>query len=231
MKMGRIRIISRSDERFRDREEAGRLLSLELGEFRRANPVVLGVPRGGVVVARVLAEQLDADLDIVLAHKMRTPSHPELAMGAVTETGKLIINQALVDDLGIRAADIEAEKLRQMAEMRRRSEMFRRVIDRLPLAGRLVIVTDDGVATGATTEAALWAVGQEKPERLVAALPLGPSDTIARLAGAVDEIVCLRSPQFFMAVGQFYQRFDPVEDEDVLEILKEESEKRRAERR
>ncbi len=224
--MTKIRIVSRSDERFRDREEAGRLLSLELREFRGVNPVVLGVPRGGVVVAQALARELEAGLDVVLAHKMRTPGHPELAMGAVTETGRMIVNAALVDDLGIAKGDIEKEKTRQLVEIKRRSDMFRRVLPKLPVKGKVAIVTDDGVATGATTEAALWALRQEQPERLVAAIPVGPSDTIYRLAEIVDEMVCLRSPQFFLAVGQFYQRFDPVEDEDVLKILTEESERR-----
>jgi len=226
--MAKVRIISRSDERFKDREEAGRLLSLELQGFRGSNLVVLGVPRGGVVVARALARELDAHLDVVLAHKMRTPGHPELAMGAVTEGGQLVINEALVAELGVGAAGIEAEKARQLAEIRRRSDMFRRVVGKLSLEDKVAIVTDDGVATGATTEAALWAVRQEQPEKLIAAFPVGPTDTIFRLAEMVDEMICLRSPQFFLAVGQFYQRFDPVEDEDVLEILREEGQKRGA---
>ena len=229
--MTNVRIISGTDERFRDREEAGRLLSYELQEFQGADVIVLGVPRGGVIVAREIARELKVDLDIVLAHKMRTPGHPELAMGAVTETGRTIINEALIAELGIARADIEAEKTRQLVEIRKRSDTFRQVLPKVPPEGKVVIVTDDGVATGATTEAALWAVREECPKTLVGAIPVGPGDTIRRLAGIVDGMICLRSPQFFLAVGQFYQQFRPVDDADLLEILKEEGARRRARQR
>lgn len=226
--MANVRIISRSDVRFRDREEAGKILGNELRRFRGPSTVVLGVPRGGVVTARAAAGELEADLDVVLAHKMRTPGHPELAMGAVSETGRTIVNEALINDLGIARADIEAEKTRQLLEIKRRSDVFRLVLPKIPLEGKTAIVTDDGVATGATTEAALWAVREERPKALVAAVPVGPDDTIRRLAEIVDEMICLRSPQFFMAVGQFYQHFEAVSDADVVEILKGEGERRSA---
>jgi putative phosphoribosyl transferase len=219
--MGNLRILSRSRERFRDRREAGELLAAELGRYRGKKAVVLGIPRGGMVIAAGLGRALDAEVDIVLAHKLRTPGQAELAMGSVSENGKLFLNMEVVRGLDIGEVYIQEEKARQMAEIARRTGLFRSVRPRVDLAGRTVIVTDDGVATGATFQAALWAVRLEKPARLVAALPVGPEETIARLSEDVDEMVCLRTPPFFSAVGQFYTRFDPVEDEDVLRILEE----------
>ena len=217
-----LRILSYSSASFADREEAGRLLAEELDEYRGRKAVVLGIPRGGIIVAREIARQLDAELDIVLAHKLRTPGQEELAMGSVAEDGKLFLNQEVVQKLRIGDTYIQQEKARQLAEIKRRTEMIRHVHPKILLKGRIVIVTDDGVATGATTQAALWAVRMEQPEKLIAAMPVGPEDTIKRLAGDVDEMLCLRTPPLFVAVGQFYRQFYPVEDEDMLEILREE---------
>ncbi|MDO8492014.1 MAG: phosphoribosyltransferase family protein [Dehalococcoidia bacterium] len=220
--MGTLRIISRSDRPFKDRREAGQLLAGELSSLRGQKAVVLGIPRGGVVVARELAAVLDADLDVVLARKLRSPGRSELAMGSVSEDGKLFLNEMVVQELAVDEAFIEQERKAQLAEIARRSEMIRRVAPKVPLAGRVVVVTDDGVATGATTQAAIWAVRQERPARLIAAFPVAPQDTLSRLAEEVDEVVCLRSPPMFYAVGQFYLRFEPLDDEVLLDILKEE---------
>jgi predicted phosphoribosyltransferase len=220
--VGKLRILSHSGEPFKDRREAGRLLANELKDYRSKRSVVLGIPRGGIIVAQELARALEADLDIVLAHKLRTPGHTELAMGSVAEDGRLFLNEEVIRELEVDDTFISQEKARQMAEIRRRTELFRHARPKVPLAGKTVIVTDDGVATGATTQAALWAVRLERPEKLIAALPVGPEDTIMRLAEDVDEMICLRTPPLFAAVGQFYIRFEPIEDEDVLEILKEE---------
>ncbi len=217
-----LRILSYSNVSLANREEAGRLLAEELSEYRGRKAVVLGIPRGGIIVAREIARQLDAELDIVLAHKLRTPGQEELAMGSVAEDGKLFLNQEVVQKLRIGDPSIRQEKARQLAEIKRRTEMIRRVQPRIPLRGRIVIVTDDGVATGATTQAALWAVRMEQPEKLIAALPVGPEDTVKRLAGDVDEMLCLCTPPVFVAVGQFYRQFYPVEDEEMLRILREE---------
>jgi len=216
----KLRIVSRSSSQFAGREEAGRLLAAELVEYRGQDPVVLGIPRGGVVVAREIARQLDGELDIVLAHKLGTPGRQELAMGSVAEDGKLFLNREVVVAEGVGQAFVQREKARQMTEIKRRIELFRRVRPRVPLKDRIVIVVDDGVATGATTQAALWAVRLERPRKLIAAIPVGPEDTIVRLAEDVDEMVCLRAPPMFAAVGQFYVLFEPVEDEKVLEILR-----------
>ena len=219
--MGKVRIISTSSTRFANREEAGRLLAAELNEYRTQNAVVLGIPRGGIVVAREIARTLDAELDIVLARKLRTLGFEELAIGSVAEDGKLFLNQEVVEEFGVEEAYIQQEKVHQLAGIKRRIELFRLVRPKVPLNGRIVIVTDDGVATGATAQAALWSVRLEQPEKLVVAMPVGPDDTIRRLAEDADEMLCLSAPPLFSAVGQFYEQFNPVEDEDVLRILGE----------
>ena len=218
--MGKLLILSRSGEPFRSREEAGRLLARELTQYRGQHPVVLGIPRGGVVVADELAQALEGELDIILAHKLQTPGESELALGAVSEGGQLFLNDDVVRDLGIDMPAIQQEKNRQLAEIRRRTKMFRSVRPRVPLDGRIVIVTDDGIATGATTQSAIWVVRLEKPKKLVLAVPVASPDSLDRLVKDVDELVCLRAPASFFAVGQFYLRFEPVTDEKVLEVLK-----------
>ena len=226
--MARLRIISHSSEPFRDREEVGQLLAWELRKLPGRNLVVLGIPRGGIRVARELARTLDAEMDIVLAHKLRTPGHPELAMGSLAENGKIFLNEQVVTELGISQHHIEEETAAQLTEIKRRAQLVRRIRPRVLLKGKIVVVTDDGVATGATTQAAFWAVSQERPALLVAAIPVGPEDVVRRLAEDVDQMVCLRTPSFFYSVGQFYLRFEPVDDADVLKILQEEQKRRLA---
>jgi len=225
--LGTVRVVSRSSKQFRDRQEAGRLLAEQLADWRGKKAVVLGIPRGGIIVARELALGLEAELDIVLSHKLRTPGHQELALGSIAEDGKLFLNERLVQELDVGSSYIEQERAQQLVEIKRRAALIRKVRPKVPLNGRIVIVTDDGVATGATTQAALWGVRQEQPKRLIAAIPVGAEETLKRLAQDADEIVCLRAPQYFVAVGQFYMRFDQVEDEQMLEILKEEFQRQR----
>ena len=227
-RMGQLRIVSRTNEPFLDRSEAGKLLAAELADYRGKEPVVLGIPRGGIVIAREIVEALGGVLDVVLAHKLGTPGHAELAMGSVSEAGRVFLNEDVVTSVNVSADYIEAEKARQLAQIRRRIEMIRKVRPKVPLKGRTVIVTDDGVATGATTQAAFWAVAMEQPEKLVAAIPVGPEETVSRLAKYVDEMVCLKAPPLFYAVGQFYARFNAVEDEDMLSILAADMRKKRA---
>ena len=224
--MVKVRILSHSYEPFRDRTEAGQLLATELGEYRDQSPVVLGIPRGGIVVARELAQSLKGQLDVVLAHKLGTPGHQELAMGSIAEDGKLFLNENVTESMSIPKDYIEAERARQLAQIKRRTELIRKVRPKVPLKGRIVIVTDDGIATGATTQAALWAVRIEQPQKLVAAIPVGPEETILKIAELVDEMLCLRTPLMFAAVGQFYQHFYPVEDEDMLNVLADEYKKK-----
>lgn len=220
--MGEARILSRSSVPFADRRDAARQLAQELAAYRGRRPLVLGIPRGGVILAQEVAHALDADMDVLLAHKLSSPGHPELAMGSVAESGGLFLNEEVIRSLDVDERRIQQERDRRMAEIRRRSELFRAYLPRMPLKDRTVIVTDDGVATGATTQAAIRAARLERPDRLVGALPVGPEDTMIELARETDELICLRSPPSFAAVGQFYQHFEPVTDDDVLEALREE---------
>jgi putative phosphoribosyl transferase len=218
----KLRIVSRSGEPFQTRQQAGRLLGEELSPLRRQKAVVLGIPRGGIVVAQTLAQGLDADLDIVLSRKLGAPGDVELAMGALAEDGEVFLNQYVVDALWISSAYIDQEKARQMAEIQRRSQLIRATVPKIPLQGRIVIITDDGLATGATMQVAVWAVRRENPLQLIAAIPVASEEAVTRLAGDVDAVVCLRMPPHFMAVGQFYLEFNQVSDEEVLEILRRE---------
>jgi putative phosphoribosyl transferase len=223
--MGKFKVLSRSSDSFHDRQEAGILLAEQLGEYIGENPVVLGIPRGGIIIAREIAVELGGEIDIVLAHKLRTPGQAELAMGSIAEDGRLFLNDEAIGEMGISQQYIEEERERQLVVMRQRRELIRRVRPKVALEDRIVIVTDDGVATGSTIQAAIWAVRMERPRRLVIALPVGPADTVSRLAEEADDTICIRTPPFFAAVGQYYNNFDPVEDEQVLKILRAERER------
>lgn len=218
--MMKVRIISRSGEPFQNRSQAGILLAKELADLRDQKAVVLGIPRGGIVVAQSLAQEIQADLDIVISRKLGAPGQSELAMGALAENGEIYLNQYVLDELSVSDSDIEREKELQMEEIKRRSRLIRGVLPRMPLAKRLVVLTDDGVATGSTMQAAIWAVRREKPQKLIAAIPVASEEAVSRLAADVDELVCLRMPSNFFAVGQFFLQFSQVTDEEVLEILK-----------
>lgn len=224
--MSKARVISYSDKPFADRVEAAKLLAKELREFRGKNAVVLGIPRGGIVIAREIASALEARLDIVLTHKLGAPGNPELAIGAITEDGKIFLNEMLTSRMDVESVYLKQEKERQLAVIKLRVEQYRKILAKAPLKDSIIIITDDGVATGATMKAALWAARQEHPRALIAALPVGPQDTMRELAQDADEVVVLRSPSFFGAIGQFYLDFSQVEDEEVLEILREERELR-----
>lgn len=220
--MAKVTVVAYSDDVFTDREEAGRLLGQQMDNLRGRDLVVLGIPRGGVVVAAQLARALGADLDVVLSRKLRTPGREELAMGAVSEDGDVSLNEEIVAELGIGSDAIERERQLQLAELVRRRDLIRHDIPVVPTQGRQVIVTDDGVATGATLILALEAVRRQHPARLYAALPVVSENAIVRIISHADEVVCLRVPRFFAAVGQFYRHFDQVDDTEVLRILKEE---------
>lgn len=219
--MGKLRILSHSAETFRDRTEAALLLADELNEYAGKKAVVLGIPRGGVMIAAQLAKKLGAECDIVLSRKLGAPGNPELAIGAVAEDGKLFLHDMILSRKWEGSPYIKEEKTRQMAQIERRIKAYREFCPKIPLAGRIVIVTDDGLATGATMQAALWSVRQEKPKKLVAAVPVAPEDTAEILAGDADELVILRVPELFGAVGQFYKHFDQVDDEEVVSVLRD----------
>ena len=217
--MGELRIISETHEPFADRVEAGQMLARQLESLADSHPLVLAIPRGGVVVGYELAEGLRANLDIILTRKLPAPGNPELAIGAVAENGNVVLNHELLSYIGVGPQYIEANRKACLDELARRGNVYRQGRPPVSIAQRMAIITDDGVATGSTLEAAIRAVRQENPSRLIVALPVGPQDTLQRLAGLCDELLCLRMPAMFHAVGQFYRNFDQTSDEEVLELL------------
>jgi putative phosphoribosyl transferase len=219
--MGSLRIITDHEELFADRKQAAEMLNLQLSDYTGCeNSVVLGIPRGGVVIAGIIAEFLEAELDIMLTRKIGAPFNPELAAGAVSEDGKLYLNKSIVNALGISREYINKEKSRQLNEINKRKELYRKALEKKSLKNMVVILTDDGVATGATMQAAIWASVAEFPQKIVLAIPVAPPDTLEKLAKDVDDTICLCAPENFRAISQFYTYFEQVNDEQVIEILK-----------
>lgn len=219
--MGKIRIVSHGSDPFPDLAEAGRLLGNELSKFSRTKPVVLGIPRYGVVVGRQVALRLQAELDVLLACKLGSPSNPDLAIGAVSESGALILNQSVVDRITIYQGYIQEERQKMTDLLGRRAQHYREVRPKVPLQGRTIIVVDDGMATGATMQASLRAVRAEDPEKLLAAVPLASMEALERVVDDADEVIALRVPPFLYTISQFYTRYDHTTDEEVADILRE----------
>ena len=206
---------------FHDRDEAGWQLVERLRGSRVEKPLVLAIPRGGVEVGAAIARGLGAELDVVLSRKLRSPHQPELAIGAVTENGEVYLNHfaAAMTDVG--SSFIEAERRRQLDEIDRRKTAIRAVRPRAEIAGRTVILTDDGIATGATMIAALKMVRAAGAREIIVAVPVGAPDRIDALRPLCDRVICLFEPIDFWAVGQFYRHFEQVSDTRVIELLRE----------
>lgn len=206
---------------FADRTEAGKRLARRLLHLRERHPVVLALPRGGVPVGFEVARALGAPLDLVLVRKIGAPHHEELAIGAIAngEHPELVTSDALVDGLGVSEDYLEDTKAAALREIDRRRQAY--LGDRAPveLTGCTAIVVDDGIATGATMQAALRAIRRRKPACLVLAVPVAPPGTIERLRSEVDEVVCLETPRDFFAVGQFYRSFTQLSDDEVTALL------------
>jgi putative phosphoribosyl transferase len=206
--------------RFRDRAGAGRQLATLLTAYaNRADVVVLALPRGGVPVAFEIARSLHAPLDVFLVRKLGVPGHAELAMGAIATGGVRVLSHDLIDHLTITPEEVEQVTARERIELDRRDRMYRGTRPPVPLINRTVILVDDGLATGATMEAAILAVRQLQPARVVVAAPVGAAETCQRLRIIADEVVCASTPDFFQAVGLWYERFDQTSDEEVIELL------------
>ncbi|PWB64376.1 MAG: phosphoribosyltransferase [Bradyrhizobiaceae bacterium] len=206
---------------FHDRTEAGRRLAAALGRFRTEPCVVLALPRGGVPVAAEVASALNAPMDLVLVRKIGVPMQPELAMGAVVdgEHPLVVRNRDIIGLAGVREADFQAVCTREREEIARRRALYLGDRAAPPVEGRVAIVVDDGVATGATTRAALRAVRLRKPARLVLAVPVAPTRTLVELRDEADEVVCLEDYEDFGAIGLFYADFRQVGDHEVTAIL------------
>jgi putative phosphoribosyl transferase len=207
--------------RFQNRADAGRQLARRLLPLKDESPVVLALPRGGVPVGHEVAEALGAPLDLVLVRKIGAPDQPELALGAVVDGDRpeTVLNQDLIDALGVTDDDIRAIERRELAEIGRRRRMYLGRRARVPVAGRTAIVVDDGIATGATVRAALRAIRRQKPKRLVLAVPVAPAEVVAKIKAEVDDVVCLMTPEPFYAISIHYADFAQLADNDVMAIL------------
>lgn len=205
---------------FQNREEAGRQLAAKLHKYRDApGGVILALPRGGVALGYQLSIALHLPLDVFITRKIGAPDNPEYALGAVSETGNIYLNPEAVSEFRLTNEDVKDLVAVQKQEIKRRQQLYRQGRHPLPLKDRVVIVVDDGIATGATFFASVEAIRQQTPARLVAAIPVGPADTIAKARNVVDELIVLATPEPFWAVGSHYVDFTQVEDRDVLEYL------------
>ncbi len=208
------------DRPFRDRADAGRALATLLDRYRgRPDVIVLGLPRGGVPVAAEVASALGAPLDVFLVRKLGVPGHAELAMGAIATGGVRVVNQSVVDALGIPPAVIDEVAAREGAELDRRQQLYRGDGPLPDVAGRVVIVVDDGLATGSTMRAAVAALRAQGPTGVVVAVPVGAAATCRALEADADEVVCARAPDAFRAVGEWYDDFFPTGDGEILAAL------------
>jgi putative phosphoribosyl transferase len=205
--------------RFRDRADAGRQLARQLEHLRGEPVVVLGLPRGGVPVAAEVAVALDAPLDVILVRKLGVPFQPELGMGAIGEDGVRVLNEDVVRAARVRDDEIAAVEADERVELERRAERFRGGRARVPLAGRIAVVVDDGIATGSTARAACEVARAQGAARVVLAVPVAPPGWDTRLADVADELVALATPEHFFAVGQYYDRFGQTTDDEVVASL------------
>lgn len=206
---------------FLDRRDAGRALAAALERFRGKDVLVLGLPRGGVPVAAEVAHALDGELDVIVARKLGSPVSAELAIGAITADGQRVLNEDVIRDLRVSEAYIEAVSSVQQADAQRREDIFRAGRPAPRITGRIVILVDDGLATGATMRAAVRAVRRQAPARLVVAIPVGAPPACETLRSEADEVVALGEPEYFGAVGSFYRDFRQIEDDEVRHLLDE----------
>lgn len=204
---------------FRDRQQAAEQLAERLQAYAGQKPLILGIPRGGVVMAGLLAEKLGGEVDVVLVHKLGAPGQPEFAIGAIDEEGHVFLSEA-TRRMDFGEAYIRHESRVQLDHLKKRRTLYTPVRPPISPEGRIVIVVDDGLATGATMIAALQALRPRKPARLIAAVAVAPPETLEKIQPLADEVVCLEAPELFFAVGQFFRNFDQVEDDEVIEILR-----------
>jgi putative phosphoribosyl transferase len=206
---------------FHDRTQVGKLLAEEIRKLKIVSPIVLAIPRGGLPVAREIALALKAPLDLVITRKIGAPGEPEFAIGAVTQDGEVIVDREVVKSLGISEAYLKQESARKVHEIKERMQKYRGERPYPNLAGKTVIIVDDGVATGNTVLAAIESVKKKKPAGIILAIGVAPPETATKLSKVVDRVICLDTPEPFYAIGEFYENFEQVEDEEAKKILSE----------
>lgn len=206
---------------FRDRTQVGKLLGERIQKLKLKNPIVLAIPRGGVPVAKEIALAIRAPLDLVITRKIGYPGEPEFAIGAVTQEGDLVVDENTLKSMGVGQEYLKQEASRQTKEIKERMHKYRGERPFPNLAGRDVIIVDDGVATGNTVIAAIESVKKKRPESTILAVGVAPPETVRKLSEKVDDMVCLETPEPFFAIGEFYENFEQVEDDEVKQILKE----------
>lgn len=204
---------------FPDRQEAGRQLARLLGEHREKDAVILALPRGGVPVAREVARALEAPLDVFVVRKLGAPGHPELGVGAIAEGGAVFVDASTVRLLAISSGELSRIAERESVELERRARLYRRGRPLPPIAGRTVIVVDDGIATGVTARAAIRALREIGARKVILAVPVIAAATAREIRGEVDELVCIAAPEPFHAVSSWYAQFPQVSDAEVLSLL------------
>ncbi|HVK61944.1 MAG TPA: phosphoribosyltransferase family protein [Bdellovibrionales bacterium] len=213
-----------TDVYFSDRGEAARALAEKLGDLDLKNPVVLGIPRGAVFMAKMIAQRLRGEFDVVLVRKLPHPEQREFAVGSITESGRVLLGSG-GRRLGLEVEDLEAEAHWQLDEIRRRRRIYTPHRGPIDLHGRTVVIVDDGIATGSTMEAAIVSARALGALRVIAAAPVASDSAVELLTSIGAEIVVVAVPAFFFSVSQFYERFDQLTDEDVIEALRESEEK------
>ena len=206
---------------FRDRQDAGRRLAAQLEKYRDRNPIVLGLPRGGVPVAFEIARELNAPLDVIVARKIGAPMQPELGIGAIAQGDVMVLDHDTIRYLGLSRDDISRAAQIEISEMRRRLEEYRGDAGLPDVSGRTVILVDDGLATGVTMIAALKAVRQGNPDRIVIAVPVCARETVRSIERMGVDVVCSSTPEIFRAVGIWYRNFTQTSDAEVIELLEE----------
>lgn len=206
---------------FKDRVEAGKKLAQALLHLRGKNLVVLGIPRGGVIVAREVAAALGAPLDVVITRKIEAPGEPEYALGAVTQDGDVIIDRQAAEALGATPSYLDDQIRTKKEEVKDRLRMLRGDAAPPGLEGKVVVIVDDGIATGSSVGAAVMSVRKRGPEEIIVAVPVAPRDAVQSLSEDGTKVLCLETPENFLAIGEFYGDFEQVEDMDVRRALED----------